>query len=334
MDLLDKYPITVVIPTRNSMPELKAHIDSLNGWLHRVRQVVVVDSESTDGTAEYLREHLKHDCVEFLNHPPGLYQSWNAAIKLVLSEYTYIATVNDFMPFETLAQLYSEANRLAADVVVSAPELVSEERARKHRQWPIHRFLESSSIQESYVLQPLELLVWNSVDLPGTLIGSSASNLYRTAKLQQSPFPCDYGHAGDSAWAVGCALASRWVIVPRVTSQFWCHGGEKTRSGHGRRLRSQLYALTIRQIECAGEALPLADREEAILEALRSLSRFWRQKEEAVLGYRVYRDRRIPWFFFPRAWMLRSDKNRSDLEIRSQVQLILQEVGDLYCYDC
>ncbi|MDG1302301.1 MAG: glycosyltransferase, partial [Opitutae bacterium] len=121
MDLLDKYPITVVIPTRNSMPELKAHIDSLNGWLHRVRQVVVVDSESTDGTAEYLREHLKHDCVEFLNHPPGLYQSWNAAIKLVLSEYTYIATVNDFMPFETLAQLYSEANRLAADVVVSAP---------------------------------------------------------------------------------------------------------------------------------------------------------------------------------------------------------------------
>lgn len=332
MEQLEKYSITVVIPTRNSMPEIEAHVHALNGWLHRVGQVIVVDSESTDGTFEYLQANLKHECVEFLNHPPGLYESWNAAIQCAGSKYTYIATVNDFMPFETLVRLYSEAERLAADVVVSAPEIVLESPSQKRRKWPIHRFLESAAKRETYVLQPLELLVWNSVDLPGTLIGSSASNLYRTETLQQSPFPCDYGHAGDSAWAVEGALANRWVVVPGVSSKFWYHAGQNNSSGHGRRLRAQLYTLSARQTECARDSLAVSDAELEILDGLKLLTGLWTQKEEAVLGYQAYRKRPIPWFFFPRAWVLRASKNRSDLEIRRQVQLVLRETGDLYGY--
>ena len=332
MERLEKYSITVIIPTRNSMPELEAHVHALNEWLHRVGQVIVVDSDSSDGTLEYLQENLKHECVEFLNHPPGLYESWNAAIKRAGSKFTYIATVNDFMPFETLVRLYSEAERLAADVVVSAPEIVLSDRSQKYRKWPIHRLLELSAKKETYVLQPLELLVWNSVELPGTLIGSSASNLYRTEALQENPFPCDYGHAGDSAWAVGGALTNRWVVVPDVSSKFWYHGGQNNSSGHGRRLRAQLYALSAGQAECARDSLAVSDAESGILDELKLLTELWTQKEQAVLGYQAYRKRRISWVFFPGAWVLRSSKNRSNFEIRRQVKCLLQAIGDLYGY--
>ena len=326
------YSISVIIPTRNSMPYIREHIASLNQWVSRVREVIVVDSESTDGTLECIRESLRHADVTYLNHPPGLYESWNAAIKRAGSTYTYISTVNDFMPFETLVRLYSEAERLAADVVVSAPEIVLEDNSKKHRKWPIHRFLESSAKREADVLHPLELLVWNSIDLPGTLIGSSASNLYRTDSLQENPFPCDYGHAGDSAWAVGSALANRWVVVPDVSSKFWYHGGQNNSSGHGRRLRAQLYALSAGQAECARDSLAISDAESGILDELKLLTELWTQKEQAVIGYQAYRKRRIPWVFFSGAWVLRSSKNRSDSEIRRQVKCLLQAIGDLYGY--
>ena len=324
--------IGVVVPTKNSMPHVRDHVEALNQWIGRVKEVVVVDSQSEDGTVDYIREHLCHSNLVIIDHPPGLYQSWNAGISKIQSEYTYIATVNDFMPFESLVHLYSEAERLAADVAVSAPKIVLEDPSQKHRKWPIHRFLELSAKKETYVLQPLELLVWNSVELPGTLIGSSASNLYRTDSLQQSPFPCDYGHAGDSAWAVGGALANRWVVVPDVTSKFWHHGGQNNSSGHGRRLRAQLHALSAGQTERARDSLVVSDAESGILDGLKLLTGLWSQKEEAVLGYQAYRKRRIPWVFFPQAWVLRSSKNRSDLEIRKQVQHLLQAIGDLYDY--
>jgi hypothetical protein len=333
MERLEKYSITVVIPTRNSMPELEAHVHALNEWLHRVGQVIVVDSDSSDGTLEYLQENLKHECVEFLNHPPGLYESWNAAIKRAGSKYTYIATVNDYMPWETLVRLYSEAERLAADVVVSAPEIVYEDSTSKHRKWPIHSFLEKSVPKETYLFQPLELLAWNSIDLPGTLIGSSASNLYRSVALQENPFPYDYGHAGDSAWAVAQALSLRWAFVPDVASNFQCHAGKGSGRGQGRRLRAQLYALSCRQFECAEGELATAGVEAEILSALRYLFRLWERKEQAVSGYQAYRKRRVPWVIFPRAWMLRSSKNRADLEIRHQVEVVLAKTGDLYCYE-
>jgi hypothetical protein len=324
--------IGVVVPTRNSMPHIRDHVEALNQWIGRVKEVVVVDSQSIDGTVDYIREHLLHPNLVIMDHPPGLYESWNAGISKIQSEFTYIATVNDYMPIETLEALYIEAKASRADVVISPPEIISEGALDEDYRWPIHRFLEVSSIKKGYEIRPLELLVWNSIDLPGTLIGSSASNLYRTDPLQKSPFSCDYGHAGDSAWAVGSALANRWVVVPEVLSKFWYHGGQNNSSGHGRRLRAQLYALSAGQAEYARDSLPFSDAESGILDELKLLTELWTQKEQAVLGYQAYRKRHIPWVFFPRAWVLRSSKNRSDLEIRRQVKHLLQATGDLYGY--
>jgi hypothetical protein len=324
--------IGVVLPVWNSMPHICGHVSALNQWIEQVREVIVVDSYSGDGTLDYIKEHLNHKNVTIISHPPGLYESWNAGIERVTSQYTYIATVNDFMPIKTLLQLYAEAEIHMADVVVSAPTFISNNLNTENQKWPVHRFIEASGIVDSYELSHLELLAWNSIDLPGTLIGSSASNLYRTAHLKKQPFPDDYGHAGDSAWALSASLDSRWVVVPQAKSDFCQHGGSNTGGRSGRGLRAQLYALAASQISKAAGSIELEECKRELLNELGELVRLWDQKENAVLEYIIYRNSIIPWFLQPRAWLARADKNNCKITISKQVECVLEKLDDLYCY--
>lgn len=304
------------------MPYIQKHITALNEWIGRVQEVVVVDSESTDGTIEYIKAHLSHINVVYLDHPPGLYESWNAAIQVVSSRYTYIATVNDFMPFETLLSLYEAAESNEADVVVSEPHVQYGRRGKKPKQWPIQRFVQTHELTEPYVIPPLELLVWNSINLPATLIGSSASNLYRTSALQEQAFPCDFGHAGDSAWALLSMLSKKWVFVPDGRSVFVYHSGE-FRNQVGRSLRKKLHLLASLQAEQISEKLVDDTGAAEVFSALTKLLICREQREELVLEYNKYRSGRFPWFLLPRVWMLRARKQRSNREIDLHIDSLL-----------
>ena len=46
-------PISVLVPTRNSMSLLPKHVEAMRAWLDFVEEVVAVDSHSTDGTMEF-----------------------------------------------------------------------------------------------------------------------------------------------------------------------------------------------------------------------------------------------------------------------------------------
>src|SRR5258705_8684024 len=87
--------VGVVIPTRNSMPYLPTWLEKMGHWQDLVDEIVAVDSFSTDGTAEMLRNRLRHPRVRFISHPPGLYESWNCALQRLNTKYVYIATVAD-----------------------------------------------------------------------------------------------------------------------------------------------------------------------------------------------------------------------------------------------
>lgn len=306
------------------MPHIEEHVRDLNEWIDRVEQVIVVDSESTDGTPEHIREHLRHSNVIYIDHPPGLYQSWNTAIRAGNCKYTYIATVNDRMPFDTLVRLHEEAERHEADVVVSAPQIVSDSGVVP-KQWPIHRFTAVVQPVESYRLRPLELLVWNSIDLPGTLIGSSASNLYRTSVLQEQAFPCDYGHAGDSAWALLNSLNRKWIIVPDVKSTFWSHGGSNSSGSDGRALRAQLHRLAALQLNRLVESESPSSRDLQVADGLIRLSELRERREAAVIGYHACRKGRIPWVLLPKGWKLRAQKNRIGRELDQLLEALLRD---------
>src|SRR5262249_54236197 len=83
-------PIPVLVPTLNCADSLPAHIDSMREWAEQVEEIVVVDSFSDDNTMAVLKESLTYPHVRFLQHPRGLYQSWNFGIQHLRAKYAYI----------------------------------------------------------------------------------------------------------------------------------------------------------------------------------------------------------------------------------------------------
>lgn len=218
-------PISVVIPTRNSMALLPVHVETMRPWLDQVEEVIVVDSESSDGTVEFLQRSRLHPRVKFLNHPPGLYESWNHAIKECGARYTYISAVGDGISRNGLIHLVEVAEDQGSDVVISPPKFVHASGAQKKRRrgWPVHTIIKHAGFEEPASLEGMLLFLLVVGLIPHAILGSSSSNLYRTSTIQRYPFPVNFGHHGDGAWAVGHALNIRLSVTPREISHFRLH---------------------------------------------------------------------------------------------------------------
>ena len=184
-------PLSVLLPTRNSMSLLPKHIVSMQPWLQLAQEVVAVDSHSEDGTREFLERELRHPNVRVLSHPPGLYQSWNFGIQQCRGKYVYVSTVGDTITREGIELLASAAEQLAAEVVVSPPRMVRDDRPEERR-WPVHGLVEDRQLRNPIRFSPLETFTFAFVNLRKAILGSSASNLYRTDLLQRLPFPTDF----------------------------------------------------------------------------------------------------------------------------------------------
>ena len=223
-----RLPVGVVLPTLNARPQLPAHLAQMRTWADLVEEIVVVDSQSDDGTGEYLRTQLQHPCTRHFSRPRGLYQAWNYGVGQLQRKYTYISTAGDLITREGLEHLVRTAERFNADVVVSPPRLVLEPGEQMpFKRWPIHEIIAQLGLASPALLpRPAAFFyaAYYAVEqwLFG-LLGSSASNLYRTTTLQQHLFPTDCGHAGDVFWAVRNALQVALVVTPRECSTFLIH---------------------------------------------------------------------------------------------------------------
>lgn len=312
-------PISVIIPTRNSMPEIVEHTRSLNQWIQEIAEVVVVDSQSQDGTPEHIQTELKHSNVKLINHPPGLYQSWNAGIKQASAKYIYIATVNDKIPFESLLGLYKTAESHTADVVLSPPEIVSPSGDSLNKKWPLHRFIKAKGLKTIHELSELECLTHNTVFLPGTLLGSSASNLYKTSFLQEHPFPTDCGHAGDSAWAIQQSSQGKWVIEPRLASKFVSHPKSSTSADPQISTRENCYKIA----QCAWEDFFTRNTDLELKKSIHELHKHWVQKNSATAEFKTLKKGRLPWHLNPRAWRIRKQKKALERDIKTIQEFLL-----------
>jgi glycosyltransferase involved in cell wall biosynthesis len=176
------HSLGIILPTRNSMAELPDHLRSLDSWIDLAQEVVAVDSQSTDGTREYLQGHLKHPHFRLLDHPPGLYASWNFGISQIRRRYVYISTIGDTVQREGLLALLEAIERLGCEVLVSPPDFVSPHRTDKRvPRWPIHEMIGEMHLAAPQALTPVAatFYVWrHALDGLNSVLGSSASNLY------------------------------------------------------------------------------------------------------------------------------------------------------------
>ena len=302
-------PIGVIIPTRNSMSLLPAHVDMMRPWVANVAEVVVVDSASEDGTSDYLKANLRHPHLRFFQHPPGLYQSWNFGLAQIQAPYAYISSIGDSISGDGLAHMHEVAERLKCDVVVSRPEFLDAQRQPLHgRRWPPHDLCETLGLQEPAVVAGLELFVFALTNISDALLGNSASDLHRTTSIQARPFPTDYGTSGDAAWGLQHALDIRMGVATKVFSSMLDH--PKTYNARDYAvvdLAGRLVQLGIETAQTKRRGDSALDQRfraaglDALLSAMTENLAAQRKLER-------FRRQHIPWVLNPLAWQARLER--------------------------
>lgn len=187
-----------------------------------VEQIIVVDS-SSDGSLEFLQTQLINTNVEYHSVPPGLYQAWNFGVSKARAQYCYFSTVGDSITADGLQHLYGIASNESLDAVLSPPEMLDIEGKPSAMRWPIHDFV-ATLCDENFLPSREETVRWLTAFLPFTILGSSASNLYRTEFLKANPFPIEFSHNGDAALGLQISPFVKMAVTKKICSRFVTHG--------------------------------------------------------------------------------------------------------------
>jgi len=313
----------VVLPTKNSKPYLPRHLLAMAEWLDLASEVVVVDSFSIDGTLDYLRAHLPHAKTRFLSHPPGLYESWNYGLQNLTTDYAYIATAGDTITRDGLSHLLTAVEELKSDVIMSKPAFCDQQGQPGHEpHWPIDDILRRRKANGPVALHPLELVVYAATSGGGALLGSSASNLYRTSCLRGHPFPTEYGPAGDGAWAVLHAHELRWCVTTGRFSTFLMHDKSHALA------KAPLYADQLLR-EALDQAVRTGTVRKTDLEAAHIPRLLTANAQWVAARDSFERDRkgRWPWSLNPAAWRRRAVRNRLSQSLLELRETALRTLG-------
>ena len=199
----------------------------MQAWLDLVDEVIVVDSRSTDGTLELIRQELHHPGLRIIERDRGLYASWNEGIAATTGDWVYISTAGDLITRNLLLHLREVGEALSADVIVSPPGFTYEDgRPARDLGWPPAKLLAALGKGQPFAMQPEATQFLAFQFCPQAILGSSASNLYRGAHLRARPFPAEYGVIGDTAWIMRYGHETRLALTPQRGSTFCIHAKE------------------------------------------------------------------------------------------------------------
>jgi len=313
------------------MPLLPKHIEAMRAWTPLAQEIVAVDSHSTDGTIEFLQRELKHPNVRVLTHPPGLYQSWNFGIAQCREKYIYISTVGETIGRDGIEKLIAAAEAFGADVVISPPRMVKMTGEPKVKIWPVHTLIETVGLKAPARLEPEGVELFAVANLLRGILGSSASNLYRTDVLQRFPFRTDFGTAGDLAWGLEHAGEIRLAVVPENLSTFVFHPKSYAKSD---------YAVSDFNEKCLAVARAAVQRHVGDLNRFSArtidlASELFRAWEELLAAKRrVAEAKRSPvWWLSPAAWTAHRERARAERALAALQHNAMLELAKLVAHD-
>lgn len=318
----------LVIPTFNSLRYLERHVEGILPWINLLQEIVVVDSHSTDGSAAFLREKLPHPNLRVELHPPGLYASWNYGIGRLQTDYFIMSTTGDTISRNGVEELMQCAEGGKCDIVLSKPVFRDLQDRVRNIRWPIDDIIDEMAPHHRRFLSGLEALVFAVGRPESALLGSSASNLYRTAFFQRRPFPVDWGVGGDGGWVWHHVAEARWGVLAGSYSTFLIHPPQS----HGKDLQSsgkhKLDKVIERSIErWAREGVLTPDKLTQI--GWPDLAQAFREYLESKQRFDNSRRCKGVWFLRPSAWVQRIDRKRTRRRLLFSRDRALSALKDL-----
>jgi hypothetical protein len=236
----------------------------------------------------------------------------------VESKYTYVSTVGDSMTAPGSDHLLKVAEMYVSDVVVSSPEFINEDgsQSKTPPTFPIENLLKKWRFDEPMLLRGMECFDFIVSSFPNAILGSSASNLYRTEVLKKYPFPSLYGTAGDGAWGMAHGMNHRIAIVPGIFSTFRIHKKSYSNKDYVvDNLSERLLSLLKQEVNhwITGNSDKISQAEEKVMREVLDLL------ESSLISQRNLESSRRqlwPWALNPRAWNERLKRTR----IRNKIQ--------------
>lgn len=125
-------PVSVIIPIFNCIDRIKESIPALRDELSKAVEIIVVDSESTDGTLKYVKDQLNPLNVKSYNRPRGLYEAWNFGVSCATGKYVYFVTAGDLIRPDGLHdRVQCSEERLEALALTDKARKTAEDEVRK-----------------------------------------------------------------------------------------------------------------------------------------------------------------------------------------------------------
>ena len=210
--------VSVVIPVRNEAAKIRACIEGILSQSVPVKEIIVVDSGSTDGTLEILREYPRVTVIEI---PPSSFnhgETRNVGVRHASGEFVLL-TVGDGRPYDNqwVQELLNgfDSPEVAG---VCGQQVVSHERGNNPLHWyrPVDAPTKTKFHYPNGAFEKLS---------PGEKLGAcgwdDVTAMYRRKVLLEIPFQFT-SFAEDAIWAKE-ALTAGYAIVYNSAARVYHH---------------------------------------------------------------------------------------------------------------
>ncbi len=237
--------VSILLPSLNARKFLEPRIDSLLKQTFGDWETIVLDSGSTDGSWEFFQSVAQRDSRFRLHQIPreGLYAALNRGLELATGEFIHIATADDSMSPQFLAEMLGalarcpEAGVAACDVLLidrDGNPLSEQELTRNVSKRSARNLLSLDTVRTAFADETPREINFRPVPhdfllhFDGRSVYLSLNQLVVRANLARAaaPFDTTIGSVADFKWLLHLTSSTGTVHIPRKLAMWRYHGDQ------------------------------------------------------------------------------------------------------------